>query len=201
MSRDLAREAVLTAERFADGEIGDAERRTAAESLRATYPPRMTPDNPVPVPYLAGMVAFYCAWSNHVSPRPGVHSNIHGTEAVAGWSRFTLVLAETKLWEHSADYSVQVAEAGHQCRLLRDIFGNPFRSIAFSPSWRTGMVRALAHTIYEAREFSAMPILADALQDAGCEDVGLLGHRRSPRPHVRGCRTIAKSVGVTQSGA
>jgi hypothetical protein len=75
-----------------------------------------------------------------------------------------------------------------QCSLLRDIFGNPFRPVAVDPSWRTSTVVALAGRLYESRDFSAMPILADALEDAGCDNVEMLDHCRDPRAvHVRGC--------------
>jgi hypothetical protein len=70
---------------------------------------------------------------------------------------------------------------------LRDIFGNPFRPVAFAPEWRTDTAIALARTMYESREFSAMPILADALQDAGCDNDDVLNHCRGAGPHVRGC--------------
>jgi hypothetical protein len=77
-----------------------------------------------------------------------------------------------------------------QAALVRDIFGNPFRPVAFSPAWRTDTVVALARQMYPSRNFSAMPILADALQDAGCEDEQLLGHCRGTGPHVRGCWVV-----------
>jgi hypothetical protein len=73
------------------------------------------------------------------------------------------------------------------CNLLRDIFGNPFRPITFSPDWRTDTAVSLARTLYESRDFSAMPILADALQDAGCDNEDILLHSRGDGPHVRGC--------------
>ena len=72
--------------------------------------------------------------------------------------------------------------------LLRDIFGNPFHSVAFSPEWRTDTALTLAKQLYESREFSAMPILADALQDAGCNEPAILDHcRDTSLTHVRGC--------------
>jgi hypothetical protein len=74
-----------------------------------------------------------------------------------------------------------------QVQLLRDIFGNPFRPVAFSPDWRTSTATALASQMYESRDFSAMPILADALQDAGCDNADILEHCRGSDPHVRGC--------------
>lgn len=69
----------------------------------------------------------------------------------------------------------------------RDIFGNPFRPVVFSPEWRTATAVSLAEQMYDSRDFGAMPILADALQDAGCDDEDVLNHCRGPGPHVRGC--------------
>ena len=69
---------------------------------------------------------------------------------------------------------------------LRDTFGNPFRPVSFSPEWRTDTAVSLARAMYESREFSAMPILADALQDAGCDEPAILDHCRAPGEHVRG---------------
>ena len=78
--------------------------------------------------------------------------------------------------------------------VVRDIFGNPFRLVAFSPAWRTDTAMSLARQMYESREFSAMPILADALQDAGCDN-DVLAHCRGPGPHVRGCWVVDRVLG------
>jgi hypothetical protein len=74
--------------------------------------------------------------------------------------------------------------------LLRDIIGNPFRSITLNPSWLTSTVLALATGIYEEKAFDRMPILADALQDAGCEHEEILNHCRQLGDHVRGCWVV-----------
>jgi hypothetical protein len=79
--------------------------------------------------------------------------------------------------------------------LLREIFGNPFRPVTFSPAWRTDTAVSLARTMYDAREFSAMPILADALQDAGCDNDDILNHCRGDGPHVRGCWVVDLVLG------
>jgi hypothetical protein len=71
--------------------------------------------------------------------------------------------------------------------LLRDISGNPFRPVILNPGWLTPNVITLACTIYESRRFQALPILADALEEAGCADSEILGHCRGPVEHVRGC--------------
>ena len=71
---------------------------------------------------------------------------------------------------------------------MRDLFGNPFRPVTFSPSWRTDTALSLARTMYDSRDFGAMPILADALQDVGCDSDDVLDHcRDAKQPHVRGC--------------
>jgi hypothetical protein len=87
-------------------------------------------------------------------------------------------------------------EAARQADLLRDIFGNPFRKVPFDKRWRTNTVVALAKQMYEARDFSAMPILADALQDAGCDSADVLDHcRDSKQVHVRGCWVVDLALG------
>jgi hypothetical protein len=79
--------------------------------------------------------------------------------------------------------------------LLRDIFGNPFRPATLDRAWLTSTVTALASQMYESRDFTAMPILADALQDAGCDSEDVLGHCRGPGPHVRGCWVVDLVLG------
>jgi hypothetical protein len=74
-----------------------------------------------------------------------------------------------------------------QAALLRCIFGNPFRSIALDPAWMTGTVSALAQAIHNDRAFDRLPILADALEDAGCTNADILSHCRQPGEHCRGC--------------
>jgi hypothetical protein len=74
--------------------------------------------------------------------------------------------------------------------LVREVFGNPFRSLRVARkclAWNGGVVRQLAQGIYEKRAFYRMPILADALEEAGCKEANILDHCRSSVKHVRGC--------------
>jgi hypothetical protein len=73
---------------------------------------------------------------------------------------------------------------------LRDIFGNPFRPVGVDAAWRTSAVLGLCRQVYDTRDFTAMPILADALQDAGCADEQVLAHCRHSAPHTRGCWVV-----------
>lgn len=86
------------------------------------------------------------------------------------------------------------AERCAQAGLLRELFGNPFRPESFDPSWRTPEVVALAGTIYEGRAFDRLPVLADALEHAGCTDPEVLRHCRGGGPHVRGCWVLDLAV-------
>jgi hypothetical protein len=79
---------------------------------------------------------------------------------------------------------------------FRDIFGNPFRPITFNPAWRSSDVMLLARAIYDEKAFDRMSILADALQDSGCENEGILNHcRDASLTHVRGCWVIDLILG------
>jgi len=80
-------------------------------------------------------------------------------------------------------------------QLFRDVFANPFRPVAFSPEWQTFTTISIAKLMYDSRDFSAMPILADALQDAGCDNDDILTHCRGAGPHVRGCWLVDAVLG------
>jgi hypothetical protein len=82
--------------------------------------------------------------------------------------------------------------------LLRDVFGNPFRPVRSDRAWlawNNGTVGALAEKIYAERAFELLPVLADALEEAGCTDPEILGHLRGPGPHVRGCWAVDLLLG------
>jgi hypothetical protein len=82
--------------------------------------------------------------------------------------------------------------------LLRDILGNPFRPVAIRSSWLTwndGTVRRIAQAIFDERAFDRMPILADALEDAGCVDEQIVKHCRDGGLHVRGCHVLDALLG------
>ena len=79
--------------------------------------------------------------------------------------------------------------------LLRCIFGNPFHPITHDPTWLTSTVQQLANSIYQDRAFDFLPILADALEDAGCTNASILEHCRSESEHVRGCWALDLVLG------
>jgi hypothetical protein len=89
-----------------------------------------------------------------------------------------------------------LAERRSQADLLREVFGNPFRPVAFDPAWRSTDVMLLAQGIYADKAFDRLPILADALQEAGCDSEAILNHLRDANaPHVRGCWALDLALG------
>ena len=80
--------------------------------------------------------------------------------------------------------------------LFKEIFGNPFHRIKFDKKLRTSTVALLARGIYDERTFDQLPILADALQDADCDNDDILNHFRDPNAtHVRGCWAVDLVLG------
>ncbi len=104
---------------------------------------------------------------------------------------------------HAADASprhraeVAGAEQQAQCALLRDIAGGTGRPAVSAPwlTWGGGTLVKFARAIYEGRRFDDLPILADALEDAGCPDDELLQHCRGGGPHARGCFVVDLLLG------
>ena len=102
------------------------------------------------------------------------------------------------LRRHSAQRGIEQRKG--QVSSLREIFGNPFRPVTVSPSWlawNDGAVRKMAQVIYDDRAFDRLPILADALEDAGCADADILAHCRGLGEHVRGCWVVDLLLGKT----
>lgn len=184
---ERGRTAVEVAERYADN-------LTGAEELRAGWTAAsgddLPDDNPEESAHLAALTATFCACHN---------SNcLHRASSSASDAVFYTAYAV----EGNEDlaYDAEEAESADQCRLIRDIFGNPFRLAKIDQSclgWNDGTVPKLAQAIYDDRRFEDLPILADALEDAGCHNADILAHCRQPGEHVRGCWVVDLLLGKT----
>jgi hypothetical protein len=95
----------------------------------------------------------------------------------------------------SAWRAAETAEAIAQCGLVRDLLGNPFRSVSSIALDRIEAVGGLAQSIYEHRRFAEMPALADALEQAGCRETEILTHCRQEKEHARGCWVLDLILG------
>ncbi len=92
--------------------------------------------------------------------------------------------------------AVELVGAPLAAAVLREVLANPERSVEVDPAWLTTDVRLLAEGIYASRDFEWLPILADALQDAGCDSEDMLTHcRDTSHSHARGCWVIDLLLG------
>jgi hypothetical protein len=166
-----SRRAVEVSEKFADGEVSKCD--------------------------LDEAVRFSCDASERLE-----------TYCISSLPKEKLLIAENKwiaaemAWKATVGWyevvelsSCSVGFGTNVLELLRDIFGNPFRPITINPSWLTSTATALAQQMYDSRDFTAMPILADALQDAGCDSEDVLNHCRSEGVHIRGCFVVDLILG------
>jgi hypothetical protein len=186
---EKSRSAVEVAERYADGQ---ATEQALLDAYEAAYAP------------VAAAVA------DHVSPTLPAASAAHWT-CVPAPSESNLI----GLAFHGSDQPIlaeeRAREAGlpglpqpeddpipWQCRLLHDLFGNPFRPVWLTPSWLAyegQLVVGFARGIYEDRAFERLPILADALEEAGCAERRILDHCRQPGQHFPGCWVVDLCLG------
>jgi hypothetical protein len=162
-------EAVGVAEAFADGLATDDDLRRVASEM--------------------GVL-----WREHDEPYRPYPRTCELTEALALPDNERAWLGEINAY--SCD--MNIADEPEWLRIVEfvhDIFGNPFRPVSFAPEWRTDTTLVLARQIYESRDIGAMPILADALEEAGCTEQAILDHLRGSGPHVRGCWPVDLILG------
>jgi hypothetical protein len=160
---ERSREVIEVAERYADGGASDDELNAASRAAWAV--------------------------SSHSLGRPAAVAEA-AAEATWGHDAFGGAY-HASLLTYNVFYAVGEAasESIVQCDLLRDIIGNPFRPVIPDPGWQTTNAVTLARTMYDSRDFTALPLLADLLEEAGCP-AEVSAHCRGPGPHVRGCWVI-----------
>jgi hypothetical protein len=166
-----SREAVETCEAYADGKVHLGEVEQVARRV-----PQAAGDQ-------AGKASAAVAHMAWAVSNSSILSYIVGGGAFA---RAEEALEEAVVVARRAWSAASVAH----CGLVREVFNNPFRPITLDPTWRTPTVVQLAQSLYDERCFEDMPVLADALEEAGCTNGEVLDHCRSPGPHVRGCWVV-----------
>jgi hypothetical protein len=182
-----SRAAVEVSERHADRLASDLEVETALLAAREAAARRQAARGTRPWPRAGRTqrVAEEGAWAAYYT----LESSPYSVGAVA---RATEIVAELRGLAFDA-------QPGHwQCHLLREVFGNPFRPAAVDPAWLRwggGCVMKLAQRIYAERRFRDLPVLADALEEAGCTNPDLLSHCRTGGAHVRGCWALDLLLG------
>jgi len=183
---EQARLLVELAELFADGQADDPDLITTRQELETLIRPA----------HVRTGQTF--AWSK----RQAVANGPTWTVLEATGSEPAQAVRESLAWSSRVRSNSpegpwtkqQVCEL--QATIIRDILGNdPSCPVAIDPRWRMPGVLTPAQVIYENRAFDRLPVLADALEEAGCTDAAILEHCRGPGPHVRGCWVVDLLLG------
>jgi hypothetical protein len=165
---ERSRRAVALAERYADG-LADRHRLFQA-SEEARQPVERTSQQVTAAATVAAMIA---------DPRPLLDRRDF---------RFTaLAVALDELSRATDEPTADGTPHSTPCELLRDLLGPATGAVVFDPAWRTSDLQALARRAYDDRDFAVLPVLGDALEDAGCTSDALLTHCRAGAGHARGC--------------
>jgi hypothetical protein len=198
-------EQATVAERFADGRASEAELETAREAAtreinRARPIDRWelstiaTAAATLEDAFLAAARASMCTAIPHPSERPPwwmcSREQIHTEKLYRPLISFKNTVVGLSVIFFPGTYPLK---AVREADLLREIVGNPYRPVAINPhwlAWNGGTVAQLARGIYAERAFDRMPVLGDALEEAGCCDERLLEHCRRPGGHLRGCWAV-----------
>lgn len=171
LTEPRSRHAVEVAERYADA-------RATPKELAWARTGAVAPTGG------AAIAAYWAACAKAAGPLTNVFAA--AAEAPALKATRKTLLAET--WA-----AAQAKSARDQVELIREVIGNPFREPQLGPrelGWEGGLAVRLAEAIYEESAFDRLPILGDALEEAGCGDEAILGHCRAGGPHVRGCWVV-----------
>jgi hypothetical protein len=180
MLDERSRQAIEVSEQFADGLVGQKVLNTVRREAFAASKSATSPSSE----QVAAIVAL------DVCMNTKRHDCWEMAEATAECANSLIfhVLGDAAGW----------ADREAQCEILRCIFGNPFRLVAINPfwfAWNDRTIPKIAQAIYEDCAFDRLPILADALEDAGCNNADILAHCRGPGPHVRGCWVVDLLLG------
>jgi hypothetical protein len=196
LDEEASWQVIEVVEKYADGLAGEEYMRRAAEAalqveLRVANDTES--DDPFAPQFAAQAVTTAAqggpAWEDAAGAVATLQSDPLRLQAGREWQNVDL----SRRLAHEATEAYQrglQAEQEYQAALLREMFGNPFRPVAVEAAWlawNDGAVPKLARAIYDGSRFGDLPILADALEEAGCANADLLGHCRSDGEHVRGC--------------
>ena len=175
------RDALAVALQFADGRAADQQRSDSRRRMQQAAQTREVtrhPDAP--------------KWQRRAAS--AVYYALARDARDAACHTPPLVVQAMERRQHKFDIDLAL-EKDYQIRALRDIVGNPVAPSNVEAVWKTSTVKAVAEAIYADRAFDRLPILADALEDAGCTDAAILDHCRQPGEHVRGCWVVDLVLG------
>jgi hypothetical protein len=173
--------AVGIAERFADGRASAEELNEASRLARIAWEAAWGAEGPE----AARAAQALAPWAAREAVRAAESQTSEALSAARGAAEATAEALRTR------GPTAESRERAAQADLLRCLFGNPFDPPPPVPesvlAWRDGTVVKLAEAVHADRAFDRLPVLADALEEAGCFVPALLDHCREHRNHAQGC--------------
>jgi len=183
------RQAVLLAEKQADNLATEEELRSLVAQIVGNWDFRQAgpASSILPLEVVSSLPANRTAGPNTTwATLARFHAFLVYTHQVGGLSSGKdYAPEESACWRNA-----WTEEAGQQANLLRDIIGNPFLAVALEETWlhwNEDCLLRIARWIYDENRLDGLPVLADALEEAGCDNRAILDHCRAGGNHVRGC--------------
>ena len=197
LDEPIVKVGIEAVEQFVDGELTHAEYLPRYEAARVVVQQRLAVPPGANLQELSGMLVAQGIISANL---------IEGLGSIWLWGGLAATASvasrQTRAARDQFDLTV--------CDLYREIIGNPFRDYRVQPNFAGGGVcypdgsrclisetaKQIAEGISLDGGYERMPILADAMEDAGCEDRVMLDHLRSATAvHVRGCWALDVILG------
>jgi len=196
-----SRMAVETAERYADGLASDKQLGEIANSAWSVNPGEFDVAPALKsFPYAAAEAAGAVTYrdSNLMVIPGGPPQEKAARSALQDAAEAVLSIGGSDNPDGTLDADEDQQFRGRVCGLIRCVIGNPLRPRTLDTSWQTSndaTAPRLAETIYDYRDFERLPVLADALEDTGCNNVEILDHCRNGGEHARGCWVLDLLLG------
>ncbi|WP_143393384.1 hypothetical protein [Fimbriiglobus ruber] len=183
-----ARDAVDMAERYVDGQEtmeSLIDMHEFAEQTFATVLNESEPSSPMTLSLAMILNTLWAEISRH-------YGNIEGADYIPLNFVSEVISQQCSDIYKSPEETSQSSTTGNRylVGLVRCIFGNPFSPFNLDRANLTSAVSSFARQMYSTKDFSPMPLLADALQEAGCTDENVLRHCRGSGPHTKGCFVV-----------
>jgi hypothetical protein len=190
-------------ERLADGERVSHETGTLRKLIEAEWPDPLAQD-------ISCLVAYSIYFATFDIEAAMEFQSIHGWTGDSNYKELLSffkdcsagnaaeAISHLRFKLRSKQHTAYTEERQLQATYLRDLFANPYQVTHLDRDWlqwNGGSVVQLTRSIFGERKLDCLPILADALEDAGCDNAEILSHCRSPGPHVRGCWAVDLILG------
>jgi hypothetical protein len=193
MKDERSKDAVIAAEKYADGEISKKELRAAYIAAHAVSLVNVSGA------YIAYATTHIAGGIAHAAYNPVHIVNVayNAANHVVNATAYYVTINDHPYYRSHVIANAAMASNTRkgQKQLVHCIFGNPFQVTKFDPNWMNDNASKLAQSVYIRKDFSLLSMLADELEENGCTDTQILNHCRNDKIHTRGCWVLDTILG------